>query len=84
MNLTAASLRLATAGYRERSPHKRSQGAGEPRPWRRARRLWRHWTPLQTTNPVESPLAAVRLRAAAAERYEKVGNATAGIGGHRG
>jgi hypothetical protein len=32
---------------------------------------------LRTSNPVESPFAAVRLRAAAAKRFKKVENATA-------
>jgi hypothetical protein len=32
---------------------------------------------LRTTNPVESPFAAVRLRTTAAKRYKRVENATA-------
>jgi len=36
-----------------------------------------HWGHLRTTNPVESPFAAVRLRTDAAKRFKKVGNATA-------
>jgi transposase-like protein len=36
-----------------------------------------HWKHLRTTNPVESPFAAVRLRTGAAKRYKKVENATA-------
>lgn len=36
-----------------------------------------HWKHLRTTNPVESPFAAVRLRTGAAKRYKKVANATA-------
>ncbi|MGH7261461.1 MAG: IS256 family transposase, partial [Nitrospiraceae bacterium] len=35
---------------------------------------WRH---LRTTNPIESPFAAVRLRTDAAKRFKKVDNATA-------
>jgi putative transposase len=31
-----------------------------------------HWRHLRTTNPVESPFAAVRLRTTAAKRYKKV------------
>jgi len=31
-----------------------------------------HWKHLRTTNPVESPFAAVRLRTTAAKRYKKV------------
>jgi transposase-like protein len=38
-----------------------------------------HWTHLRTSNPVESPFAAVRLRTAAAKRFKKVANATAVI-----
>jgi transposase-like protein len=38
-----------------------------------------HWKHLRTSNPVESPLAAVRLRTAAATRFKKVANATAVI-----
>jgi putative transposase len=38
-----------------------------------------HWRHLRTTNPVESPFAAVRLRTGAAKRYKKVANATAVI-----
>jgi transposase-like protein len=38
-----------------------------------------HWKHLRTTNPVESPFAAVRLRTAAAKWYKKVENATAVI-----
>jgi len=38
-----------------------------------------HWTHLRTSNPIESPFAAVRLRTAAAKRYKKVANATAVI-----
>lgn len=36
-----------------------------------------HWTHLRTSNPVESPFAALRLRTNAAKRFKKVGNATA-------
>lgn len=35
-----------------------------------------HWKHLRTSNPVESPFAAVRLRTAAAKRFKKVENAT--------
>lgn len=38
-----------------------------------------HWKHLRTTNPIESPFAAVRLRTAAAKRYKTVVNATAVI-----
>lgn len=36
-----------------------------------------HWKHLRTTNVVESPFAAVRLRTSAAKRFKKVANATA-------
>ena len=36
-----------------------------------------HWVHLRTTNIVESPFAAVRLRTTAAKRFKKVENATA-------
>ena len=38
-----------------------------------------HWRHLRTTNIVESPFAALRLRTAAAKRFKKVPNATAVI-----
>jgi transposase-like protein len=38
-----------------------------------------HWTHLRTSNPVESPFAAVLLRTAAAKRFKKVENVTAVI-----
>ncbi len=36
-----------------------------------------HWRHLWTTNVVESPFAAVRLRMSAAKRFKRVANATA-------
>ena len=38
-----------------------------------------HWIHLRTTNVVESPFAALRLRTDAAKRFRKVENATAVI-----
>ncbi len=38
-----------------------------------------HWKHLRTSNPVESPFAALRLRTNAAKRFKKVENATAVI-----
>ena len=38
-----------------------------------------HWVHIRTTNVVESPFSAVRLRTDAAKRYKKVQNATAMI-----
>ncbi len=39
-----------------------------------------HWRHLRTTNVVESPFAAVRLRTTAAKRFKRVDSATAMIG----
>ena len=36
-----------------------------------------HWRHLRTSNVVESPFAALRLRTDAAKRFKKVANATA-------
>jgi putative transposase len=51
------------------------------RDWERMVTFYRfpqdHWTHLRTTNPVESPFSAVRLRTDAAKRYKKVVNAEA-------
>jgi putative transposase len=53
------------------------------RDWERLVTFYRfpreHWRHLRTSNPVESPFAAVRLRTAAAKRFKKVENATAVI-----
>ena len=38
-----------------------------------------HWSHLRTTNPVESPFAALRLRTDAAKRYKRVDRAIAVI-----
>ena len=38
-----------------------------------------HWRHIRTTNPVESPFAALRLRTEAAKRYKRVGRAIAVI-----
>ena len=38
-----------------------------------------HWKHLRTTNPIESPFAAVRLRTTAAKRFMRVEDATAVI-----
>ena len=38
-----------------------------------------HWRHLRTTNPVESPFAALRLRTDAAKRYRRVDRAIAVI-----
>jgi len=38
-----------------------------------------HWKHLRTTNIIESPFAAVRLRTSAAKRFKRVDHATAMI-----
>jgi transposase-like protein len=35
-----------------------------------------HWIHLRTSNPIESPFAALRLRTSAAKRFKRVDNAT--------
>ncbi len=51
------------------------------RDWERLVSFYRfpqeHWHHLRTTNPVESPFAALRLRTNAAKRFKKIANATA-------
>lgn len=51
------------------------------RDWERMVTFYRfpkdHWKHLRTTNPVESPFAAVRLRTTAARRYKRVDSACA-------
>jgi transposase-like protein len=58
-------------------------GQGLDRDWDRMVAFYQfpkaHWKHLRTTNPVESPFAAVRLRTAAAKRFKRVENATAVI-----
>lgn len=53
------------------------------RDWERMVTFYRfpkeHWKHLRTTNVVESPFAALRLRTDAAKRYKKIENATAVI-----
>jgi hypothetical protein len=45
--------------------------------WREGGGPKKHWVHLRTTNIIESPFAAVRLRTTAAKRYKKVEHATA-------
>ena len=59
------------------------------RDWERMLTFYRypkeHWVHIRTTNVVESPFAALRLRTDAAKRFKKVERATAVIlPGHRG
>jgi transposase-like protein len=61
----------------------RSAGETLMRDWDQMMTFYRftkeHWKHLRTTNVVESPFAALRLRTDAAKRYRKVENATAVI-----
>jgi len=61
----------------------RSAGETLVRDWDRMLTFYQfpkeHWKHLRTTNVVESPFAALRLRTDAAKRYKKVENATAVI-----
>jgi len=61
----------------------RTAGETLVRDWERMVTFYRfpkeHWKHLRTTNVVESPFAALRLRTDAAKRYKKVENATAVI-----
>ena len=56
---------------------------GGQRDWKRMVSFYdfpqEHWQHLRTTNPVESPFAALRLRTDAAKRYKRVDRATAVI-----
>src|SRR5215467_12114691 len=66
-----------------RSAATRRSGRALDRDWERMVTFYafprEHWKHLRTSNPVESPFAAVRLRTAAAKRFKKVENATAVI-----
>ena len=68
----------SSARYRQLCP---KAVATLSRDWERMVTFYRfpkdHWIHLRTTNPVESPFAAVRLRTDAARRYNKVANAEA-------
>lgn len=71
------------AGLPPRRPAALSQGGRAPGPglWERLVAYYafpqEHWRHLRTTNVVESPFAAVRLRTSAAKRFQRVEHATA-------
>lgn len=80
----APSERTATRG---RDAFARTYGRRFPKAVERLERDWErmvayyafpqeHWRHLRTTNVIESPFAAVRLRTSAAKRFKKVENAT--------
>jgi putative transposase len=85
---TAESLREAEdarnlfAGWCKKGSYSAAKEALE-RDWERMVTFYQfpkeHWRHLRTTNIVESPFAALRLRTAAAKRFKKVPNATAVI-----
>ena len=58
-------------------------GAVLDRDWERMLTFYQfpnaHWPHLRTSNPIESPFAALRLRTDAAKRFKTVRNATAVI-----
>ena len=66
--------------YRQLAPKAVERLAGD---WERLVTFYQfpreHWRHLRTTNVVESPFAAVRLRTTAAKRFKKVDSATAMI-----
>jgi putative transposase len=89
----AALQRIAGAGNRaacerERAAFRRAYAPRYPKAVERLERDWErlvsyyafpreHWRHLRTTNVIESPFDAVRLRTSAAKRFKKVDNATA-------
>ena len=81
---SADSERAATAG---RDAFARTYRRAHPKAVERLERDWtrmtayyafptEHWKHLRTTNVIESPFAAVRLRTSAAQRFKQVENAT--------
>lgn len=76
----AESRRDDFIGWCRKEGYDRSARALE-QDWERMVTFYRfpkeHWKHLRTTNVVESPFAALRLRTDAAKRYKKVANATA-------
>lgn len=83
-----ASAESEAAAVTLRSTFARTYRRAHPKAVERLERDWarmvayyafpqEHWTHLRTTNPIESPFAAVRLRTTAAKRFKVVENATA-------
>ena len=81
----AGGGRAAQAGFQAWATKKGVAAAGHrlEEDWERLVTFYafpkEHWKHLRTTNVVESPFAAVRLRTGAAKRFKKVENATAVI-----
>ena len=78
----AEDKRDVFAGWCKEKGYQSAQEALE-RDWERMVTFYNfpreHWKHLRTTNIVESPFAALRLRTGAAKRFKKVSNATAVI-----
>ena len=83
-----AAAESATEAERRRREFTRAWGRRCPKAAERLERDWdrllayyafprEHWRHLRTTNVIESPFDAVRLRTSAAKRFPKVENATA-------
>ena len=76
----AETRRYDFVSWCRKEGYDRAAGALE-QDWERMVTFYRfpkeHWKHLRTTNVVESPFAALRLRTDAAKRYKKVANATA-------
>jgi len=73
------------AGYQHWCRHRGLEAAATvlDRDWERMLTFYQfpkaHWVHLRTSNPIESPFAALRLRTNAAKRFKRVENATAVI-----
>jgi transposase-like protein len=80
---TAQEASRLKARFREWCAKRGFDKAGRllDRDWERMVTFYRfpkeHWPHLRTTNPIESPFAALRLRTDAAKRFKKTVNATA-------
>jgi putative transposase len=83
-----AAANSAAEAARLRREFTKAYGRGNPKPTERLARDWErlvayyafpreHWRHLRTTNVIETPFDAVRLRTSAAKRFKKVENATA-------
>jgi len=82
---TVADAERLKAGYQHWCRNQGLEAAATvlDRDWDRMLTFYRfpkaHWVHLRTSNPIESPFAALRLRTDAAKRFKRVDNATAVI-----
>jgi transposase-like protein len=82
---TAQEAERLKAGYQHWCRHQGLEAAATvlDRDWDRMLTFYQfpkdHWVHLRTSNPIESPFAALRLRTDAAKRFKRVENATAVI-----